>query len=79
MTTEQTISFVAKLNVHLHSDDRDCEVKYGHVPVMSERHAWRIADALGLANWSQGQGGRFTEVWYSNKRKALCIRQGWDI
>lgn len=71
--------FNKKLNVYAHTDDRDCEVTRTHIPVMSERHAWRIAGLLGLSNWSQGQGGRFQECWYSRRDKRLCIRSGWDI
>ena len=73
------ITLLKKENVYCHHDDSDCEVLWSYMPVMSERHAWRIADSLGLSNWDQGQGGRFSQVWYDQYRKRLCHRSGWDI
>lgn len=74
-----TIKRIPSLNAHIHIDDRDCEVVYYRVPVMSERHAWRIASALGWGDWSQGQGGRFGSLHYDAYKKAVCYTVGWDI
>lgn len=70
---------LSTVNAYCHVDDSDCEVTYSRIPVMSERHAWRIADALGLSNWDQGPGRQFAQIWYDRKSKHLVQRYGWDI
>ena len=67
------------LNVYLYTDDSDCEGTDYYVPVMSERHALRIAGKLGWYTWDQGQGGRYSRVSYNVKRKHLQFSAGWSL
>ena len=73
------IEKIANLNAYVHISDDDCEVAYFYVPVMSERHGFRIAAALGWCDYDQGQGGRFSRVWYSHSDKRIWFKSGWDI